>query len=353
MTTRKSLLFAALMLAGCGRMDREEEFRSVLPTKEMVEVKTPAKSGQGLMVDSVGEQSAQGQTSDLYTLTRGATVLVNGGTLAVLGLVDGVTKYQPTTLTEDTAVWGPHTEALARNTWKLTVKKTGDNTYSYTVSAKAKDAADSAFVDVIVGSHTAAVNEADEPMKGFGQGEFTLDWDKAQTLPEHDNNVGRMTVKYSRQDATSAVTVDAAFVQVKDGNDATKRVDANYGYKALPSQGGEFDFKLTQDWYKPVGSTPREGDPHHQEPLAGDRGGPLGCQAVGWGPGGRGHRQRVLGHGLRQPVPARQLRPASGLRHRDHELRLHRAGLLLVVSSGGDHPGAMRGSAWQERPNRP
>jgi hypothetical protein len=255
MMTRKSLMFAALMLAGCGRMDREEEFRSVLPTKELVEVKTPAKSGQGLVVDGVGAQSEQGQTSDLYQLTRGATVLVNGGTLAVLGLVDAVTKHRPTTLTEDTAVWGPHTEALARNTWKLTVKKTGDNTYSYTVSAKAKEAADSAFVDVITGTHTAALNEADEPMRGFGKGEFTLDWDKAQTLPEHDDNVGRMSVKYSRLDDKNAVTVDATFDDVKDGNDATKRVDAKYGYKAVPNQGGEFDFKLIQDWYKPAGSS--------------------------------------------------------------------------------------------------
>jgi hypothetical protein len=254
MTLRKSLLFSALVLAGCGRMQREEEFRSVLPTQEMVEVKSPAKGGQAL-VGEVDAQSEQGQTSDFYQLTRATTVLVNGGTLVVLGLVDAVTKNPPTTLTEDTAVWGPHTEALARNTWKLTVKKTGDHTYSYAVSAKAKEAPDSAFVDVLTGTHTASVNEAHEPMKGFGQGEFTLDWDKAQTLPEHDANVGRMTVKYARLDATSAVSVDASFRQVKDDKDPTKRVDADYRYKATPSQGGEFDFKLTQDWYKPSGST--------------------------------------------------------------------------------------------------
>jgi hypothetical protein len=254
MTLRKSLLFAALMLAGCGRMSREEEFRSVLPTKEMVEVKTPAKSGQALSVDGTGAQSEEGQTSDLYLLTRGTTALVNGGTLAVLGLVDAVTKYQPTTVTEDTAVWGPHTEALARNTWKLTVKKTGDNTYSYTVSAKAKEAADSAFVDIITGTHTAATDEAGEPMKGFGQGEFTLDWDKAQTLPEHDNNVGRFTVKYSRLDDKSTATVDAGFRQVRDEKTG-ERVDADYRYAASPGQGGQFDFKLKQDWYKPSGST--------------------------------------------------------------------------------------------------
>lgn len=252
---RKSLLCASLLLVGCGRMDREEEFRSVLPTKEMVEVKTPAAQGQALEVEA---ESTQGGRSDMYTLTRFATVVVNGGTLAVLGLVDGVTKHRPTTVTEDTAVWGPHTEALAPNTWKLTVKKTGENTYSYTVSAKAKEAADSAFVDVISGSHTASVNEADEPMKGFGQGEFTIDWDKAQTLPEHDNNIGKLTVKYSRLDAQSVITVDAAFRQVRDDKDASKRVDLDYRYAATPGQGGQFDFKKTEDFHKVSGSTKQE-----------------------------------------------------------------------------------------------
>lgn len=255
MTFRKNLLCATLLLVGCGGMNREDQFRAALPTKEQVEVKTPAKEGQALQVDA---QGGQGQTSDFYQLTRATTVLVNGGTLAVLSLVDNVTKYQPTTVTEDTAVWGPSTEALARNTWKLTVKKTGDKTYSYTLSAKAKDAADSAYVDVLTGSHTAVVDAAGEPVKGFGQGEFTLDWDKQSTLPEHDNNVGTLTVKYSRQDATTAATVTAAFRQVKDDKDPSKRVNADYTYAATPGQGGEFNFKLPQDYYQVSGSTKLE-----------------------------------------------------------------------------------------------
>ncbi len=258
MTLRKSLLISALMLAGCGRMDREEEFRSVLPTKELVEVKTPEKSGQALTSEEAVHGQARGDLSELYKLTRATTVLVNGGTLMVLGLVDKVTDHRPTTLTEDTAVWGPHTEPLARNTWKLTVKKTGDHTYSYTVSAKAKEAADSAFVDVITGTHTAALDEAGEPRKGFGQGEFTLDWDKAATLPERDANVGRFTVKYSREDEKLAATVDAAFRQVRDENDANERVDADYRYVATPTEGGQFDFKIVQDWHKASGSDAKE-----------------------------------------------------------------------------------------------
>ena len=251
---RQSLLCAALVVVGCGRASQEESFRAALPTKDLVEVKAP-KSGSQALAAEVHGQAGQGQTSDLYQLTRAATVTVNGGTFAVLALLDAVTKFQPTSIQGDTAVWGPHTDAQSPNTWKLTVKKTGANTYSYTLDAKGKTEADSAFRTVLSGKHTARTDGSGEPVAGFGSGDFTLDWDKAATLPEHDNNVGKMTVTYSRKDDTSPATLDADFRNVKDGNDATKRVDVRYGYKATPNAGGEFDFVLLSNMFGSL-STP-------------------------------------------------------------------------------------------------
>ena len=253
MTLRQNLLVATLVLTGCGQMTQEERFRSGLPTQEMVEVKSPGARGQ-----AAGEVSAQGkqnETSDLYKLTRGAVTTVNGGTLAVLGLVQGVTKHTPTTVSEDTAVWGPHSEALARNAWRLTVKRTAENTYTYALAAKAKEAADSEFVDVITGTQKAAVDASGEVVEGYGQGEFTLNWDKLKKLPENDGNDGSLTVKYARPDATSAVTVDAQFIQVKDEANPDRRVDARYAYSSLPGQGGQFDFKQLQN---AVGSSTKQ-----------------------------------------------------------------------------------------------
>jgi hypothetical protein len=152
-------------------------------------------------------------------------------------------------------VWGPRTEALSANTWKLTVKKTGEHTYSYTVEARAKEAPDTEFKAILTGSHTAAVDETDAPRKGFGSGGFTLDWEAARTLPEHDDNVGKMMVRYARVDETSRVTVAAEFRQVRDGD---KRVDADYLYAATPGQGGELDFKVLSDMYQPAGTAEPE-----------------------------------------------------------------------------------------------
>lgn len=244
---RKSLLCAAtLMFVGCGQVDEGgDSFREGLPSQEMVEVKTPAKAGQGLT--AAVEALAKGQPSDTHAWTRAATVVVNGSTVAVLRLLEEITEHTPTTVEEKKAVWGPHTAALSPNTWRLTVNQTGENNYSYVLEARAKSAADSEFKAILSGTHTVAVDANGARMKDFGSGSFLIDWDAMQTLPEHDNNVGRAEIRYSRPDATSVVSVEADFRQVRDNERPNTRVDADYRYKATPGAGGEFDFAMDKN----------------------------------------------------------------------------------------------------------
>jgi hypothetical protein len=243
---RKSLLCAAsLMFAACGQVEEGETFRDGLPSKEMVEVKTPAREGQGLT--AAVDAFAQGQQSEAYAWTRGATVVVNGGTVAVLTLIKEITEHAPTTVEEKKAVWGPHTAALSPNTWRLTVNQTGDHHYTYVLEARAKSGTDADFKTILSGSHQVAVDANGARTKNFGKGNFTLDWDAAQTLPEHDNNVGRVEVRYLRPDSASMVTVDADFRQVRDGENPAARVNADYRYKSTPGSGGEFDFAVKKN----------------------------------------------------------------------------------------------------------
>jgi hypothetical protein len=246
---RKSLMLcASLLFVGCGVESAEDEFRDGLPSKEMVQVKEPgAGTGQRLESDAVSGL-ALGQRSDFYSFTRGATVIVNGGTVFVLNLLEEITKNPPTTLEGDVAVWGPHTEALSPTTWKLTVTKTGDNTYTYKLEGKGKTEADSAFKTVLSGSHSIAVDAQGNRQRNFGSGDMKLDWDAAQALPEHDNNIGTLDIRYSRPDAKSVITVDAAFRNVKDDERPGTRVNADYLYKETPDAGGEFDFGLSKNF---------------------------------------------------------------------------------------------------------
>lgn len=241
---RKSLLCAALMLTACGQNATEgDAFREGLPSQETVAVKAPEKAGQGLQV----EAQAKGGQSDTYVWTRAATFVVNGGTASVLTLLEKITEHTPTSLSENTAVWGPHTEALSPNTWKLTVTQTAEHSYSYVLEAKAKSAADSEYKTILSGSHTVATNANGQRVKHYGSGSFLIDWDAAQTLPEHDTNVGTAEIRYARPDATRAVTVEADFRQVRDTDRPGTRVDADYRYEATPGSGGEFDFAVDKN----------------------------------------------------------------------------------------------------------
>lgn len=235
---KRLTLAAATTLALSACHGPAEDFRQGVPREEMVKLNVPQSSTSAL---EYGQQQSglKGDHSGFYDLTRGSTVIINGGAVVVLGLVKAITDNPPTSLNGNTAVWGPHTDALSANTWKLTVNKTGAKTYSYALEGKAKTAPDSAYVVVLSGTHTAGAVE------GVGNGDFLLDWDKAQTLPEHDQNVGSAEFTYSR-DASGKVAVSTHFSQVKDG-DTGNRIDADYAYSTTPGQGGDFEFATVKN----------------------------------------------------------------------------------------------------------
>ncbi len=240
---------SALTLAiGCRPApEAASEFRNAVPRKETVAMIVPARAGQALTQAVTAERQAQpvrGATAELYQTTRGVSLMVNGGGAVVLGLVKAVTHYPPTNLTNNTAVWGPWTEALSPNTWKVTVNRVADHQYEYRFEGKPKTAADSAFVVVLSGTHIPALDADGDPVEGFGRGSFTLDWDKAQTLPEHDKNVGKTSYTYSHMGPQQLVDVTAQFRQVQDDKTG-KLVDVDYAYAQQPGGEGNLDFTFT------------------------------------------------------------------------------------------------------------
>lgn len=241
---RKSLLCAALVFVGCDSAKNEEDdFRDGLPSKEMVEMKSPAKNGQGLTAFY-----GQGQRAEFFTLTVGAAATVNGGTTWVLNLIEEIVKHTPTSIEGDVAVWGPHTDALSPTTWKLTVTRTDDDSYSWVLEGKAKTADDAAFVAVLSGAHTVAVDADGERVKGFGAGEFLIDWEKVRTLPNaNQNERGTGEIRYSRTDAAAVASVEAEFRQIRDEQNAGALIDANYRFKQAPGAGGEMDFVIKKN----------------------------------------------------------------------------------------------------------
>lgn len=237
----KPLIVAALtlMTAGCG-LEKADTFRNGYPKSDAVTMKLPGSTGE-LRGDRT-RQGLEGDIADTYKLTRGVTYVVNGGGAAVLLLVKTIGEQTPTTVTENKAVWGPHTDSLSPNTYKFTVTKNRDDDFSYALEAKAKKEGDDQFRVILSGSHVSTG-------KDLGSGTFLLDWDKIATLPEHDDNIGTMEYAYSRKSKESDIKIDAVFKGVLD-RDTGKPLDVDYKYLATPGKGGNFEFKMVKDLVK-------------------------------------------------------------------------------------------------------
>jgi hypothetical protein len=254
MTVRMMLVLAlaSATLGACGK-DGGDEFRDGVPYREDVALAVPASdSSSGALTAGDGTEAIRsgllGEKSELYTVTRGITAVVNTATAAVLTLVRTITEYPPSSIAGETAVWGPHTEPLSPNTWRLTVDRVGPGQFHYVLEAKPKAVSDAPYLTILSGHHNLSTPGAHRRahLPAYGSGDFVLDWDAAQMLPEHDDNVGKAAFVYSRISSTSAVDINVTFTQIRD-KDTGLLLDATYGYVATPGAGGSFDFKQIKD----------------------------------------------------------------------------------------------------------
>ena len=237
---------AAASIMGCvpageGEVD---QFRNGVPRADTVTMRLPggASSGQALTVESQS-QALLGETAEWYQTTRNVTVGVNGGALAVGALVNLILKYPPTSLVPDEAVWGPWEDPLDPVAWKVTITRVAPHMYQYKFDGRPRTDPTAAFVTVLSGTHSPALNQSGREIERFGSGSFTLDWDARATLPQPpDDNVGSVDYTYEHASAADTVSINAQFHQVKDDKQPGNRIDANYAFAQEPRGPGSMDF---------------------------------------------------------------------------------------------------------------
>ncbi|AKJ03451.1 hypothetical protein ATI61_11581 [Archangium gephyra] len=244
---------ASLTLAACGPQIETVSFKDGMPSQEMAKLDVPEKTSQRID-DGVAtvRQQGRGDLSGTWLVTGGTVLFVNGVTLWTLGSLNFVAGFEPASDNGTTAVWGPHTNDWERTTWKLTAVRTAPNAFTYTLEAKPKGSADSEYAAIITGSHTVAVDEDGKAIKGYGEGRFDIDYDKAARLPSQDSKRGRVSFHYARPNPTAAVTVD---VDLKEFvNDATVPNTAAYRYSQVPGGEGAFEFATDSNihWFDPT-----------------------------------------------------------------------------------------------------
>jgi hypothetical protein len=248
-----ALVGAMAVLAGTGcRKTDDEAFRAGVPTREAVSLQVPGAPADGTSGATTG--ALLGQLAGTYEATRAVTGVVNGGTWGVLTLVRTVVSFPATSVVGNTAVWGPYHDALSLDTWRLTVTRVQPHEFQWVLAGNDKSAGDDAYLTVISGDHTAAVDGMGDPVEGFGNGTFTIDWDKAAMLPTHDGNVGVAAFTYSRLTAAAAVTIDVDFTGIEDAKTG-EIFNAKYRYSATPGQGGELRYAEDRDNYPGPGPT--------------------------------------------------------------------------------------------------
>jgi hypothetical protein len=239
---------AMLAIAGCKLPD--DDFAGSTPTAENVSLDVPANAQSALTTgDGTKVSALLGEEAGSYQLTRVVTGVVNGATAVVLILVKTIVGFPPTSVSGDTAVWGPHSEPLDKNAWRLTVTRVEPHVFSWALDGKAKNADDSTFVTILSGTHTRAVNDRGRPIENYGSGMFVVDWDVAQTLPDHGNAVGVATFKYAKTAPGAVATIDVDFKGIKDDPPSTELYDAIYRYTATPGAGGELRYAAKRDYF--------------------------------------------------------------------------------------------------------
>jgi hypothetical protein len=247
---------AVTLLPACGADD--DAFRNGVPTSATVAMTVPGTTQAGAQASANGTATVRsallGQQAEYYNTTVTVTGVVNGATFAVLELVRTVVGYPATKVTSDTAVWGPYTDPLSPNTWRLTVTRAMPHVFNYVFEGRAKTADDSAFVTILSGTHTAALGPTGDSLPGFGSGNFNVDWDAMQTLPQHDATVGQAAFTYSRVSLADNTTVGVTFNGIKDATTG-EVYNAVYQYLATPAAGGDFQYAAHQDIYPGPGPT--------------------------------------------------------------------------------------------------
>jgi hypothetical protein len=148
--------------------------------------------------------------ASMYEFTRQITDGVDTGTFEIIAAIAAVTSYQPTTIDDKQATWGPGGDSLDPVNWKVVVKETGDNEFDYEVDGRPHgDTNDSDFKAIVTG-HGYGHNHP-----SYRSGTLTVYGDVMAALDPTRSNGGTAKITY---DARAWPKTVAADITTSDGS---------------------------------------------------------------------------------------------------------------------------------------
>ncbi len=197
-------LGAVLFAPGCVLQPKDgaSQFREAIPQASNVQLRGPenASGAQSSTASVTGDQThtagtgssgwSDGPWAKYYGLTREIRKDVNGLTNVVLGGVWIIVNTQPTSISQNEAIWGPYTDSLSPVTYRFRVDRVGDNEYDYVLEGRPKTSqSDADYRSVLDGRGWGRTSEK------HGDGYFTLDLDTLRELDPFDHQNDSGTVK--------------------------------------------------------------------------------------------------------------------------------------------------------------
>ena len=235
---RKTLVMAAAALFACGPQAFRDQARDALPSKSTVQMGSPQASSQASQMkgspNTIQQDSIAGDHSPFFDLTVSVAFTFNGGTAAMLGIIEAVTQTPPSSCTTSSCTWGPGHGPFDYNEYKLVVTKDGDS-FDWELSGQSLTNP-AGFIVFLSGKATPGAQAH------HGSGNFTADFDKAAQLAGPHDATGKLVVNnYSN---IGPATLDVTYTGAKDSQHAGQFVNIVYLYANDNVGGGDLDFAV-------------------------------------------------------------------------------------------------------------
>lgn len=236
--TKLCLTLSSMIFAACGAP--ADEYRAALPKTQDVTVQYPEQTAQSQ--NGLSRQALVGEPAEFYLNAYYESRKINGFGRFVVQLVETITAYPATTLTESSATWGPFSEDREPNEFQLHVQREEAPSVHYTwaLEGRAKSATD----------WTGLAGGAFEPetTPDEGRGWFVVDFNAIKTLDPTEDGQGQ--IAYAFEKNAEGVAVQVLFQGVGEGGDT---VNAAYVFGQRAAGEGFVMFAFPGDIH--------EGDP--------------------------------------------------------------------------------------------
>ncbi len=231
MTSSRLFLVAAAvsLLAACGNYSNDDLlYMAAVPSSKQLAVVLPA--------------STNANQAELAGDTHNGISQVNALLDDVLGLVDAVRSYEPTSRTDNSRTWGPFADKNNPGwAWELLVTRAPDGTtFSYVLQTEDTTATMPTWIPFFTGSFDAAGGVRQ------GNGSVNVDFASLRTggfpLDSSTDQLDTLQIDYQNyQTPGSPVSVTLVITRQPDANGVTS---ATFTYEILTDGSGEIVFTL-------------------------------------------------------------------------------------------------------------